>query len=624
MTLRARALAVLAATAVVATACTAGSEGSPSRAPGSASDLPTVKVAFLQDGSIESPNTHGLPAFLGMKLAFGQAIEAETLPVLPELVGFDMGGDPDTAAAMVAEVTADPSYVAAVAGPYWRDTADVTEALGAAGIPTLSLSVLAASRGGAWFPLVAGVRREATALAGYVRGIRGADGVCLAGDGSTYSRSITALLETGFRGALLETIAVDPADDDAAQGAATIGAVGCSSVLWTGYGIGAAELRGALVRQGHGDALMVGADAMKDVAYLDLAGTAADGTVVACPCVDLSASSDAAAQRFVHDYQADYAIPPGVFAAEGWDAGGMLLQALAAGAGTASSVLDELRSAPTFEGLATTYDLSQGGSLARSRVRLYRAEAGRWVPLGTEETDALPLGTAGVLAVGSCRTGPPYAYRDPRGRLTGFDVEFARSIARRLGLALSWTRTSCASGTAQVDHGRVDVLLVPRDRLVPGTPASRAFSSTRAALVAPAGGPTGASVVASLGAGDVVGLAAPAPIPAWARRAIGSTGATLRSLHGDPQRAYGLLQRGALAAVADTEPAAWAAIEHRPRLMVAFTDDTGDDHVMVTGPGTELLAAVDGALEEMLDEGAYALLFGMYFPGATLPDAVGT
>jgi ABC-type amino acid transport substrate-binding protein len=57
--------------------------------------------------------------------------------------------------------------------------------------------------------------------------------------------------------------------------------------------------------------------------------------------------------------------------------------------------------------------------------------------------------------------------------------------------------------------------------------------------------------------------------------------------------------------------------------MVAFTADTGDDDVMVTGT-TELLAAVDGALQELLDDGSYALLFGAYFPGATLPDTVGT
>jgi branched-chain amino acid transport system substrate-binding protein len=622
VTLRARALAVLAATAVVAAACTAASEISPT-APPSVSDPVGVKVAFFQDGSVESPNTQTLPAFLGMKLAFSQAIEAGGLPVVPELLGFDTGGDPAEAAEMAAEVAADPTYVAAVVGPYWQDTVGVGETLDAAGIPTLSLSILARSQGSSWFPLVAGARRQAATLAGYVRGMRGAGGVCLAGDATPYSRSMMDLLEPGLRGALFAAVTLDLDGDDAERTAATIGQSGCSTVLWTGYGSAGGELRNALTGAGAADVRLVGADATKGGAYLETSGPAADGTVVACPCVDLSASTDPAAQRFVHDYQADYATPPGIFAAEGWDAGGMLLRAFTAGAASASSVLDDLRSAPAFEGLGATYPMSSGGPPGPpSRLRLYRAEAGRWVPLGTQGTNALPLSTPGVLAVGSCRSGAPYAYRDARGHLIGFDVEFARSIARRLDLALSWTRTSCASATDPLDRGRVDVLLVPRHGLVPGTPASRAFLSTRAAVVVPRSG-TGQGPSVKPESGDVVGLAASAPIPAWARRALGGAGAVLRSFRRDPRRAYGLLERGAIAAVADTEPAAWAAVEHRPRLVVAFTEDTGDDDVMVTG-AIELLAAVDGALQELVDDGTYALLFGAYFPGSTLPDTVGT
>ncbi|MEO8293463.1 MAG: ABC transporter substrate-binding protein [Actinomycetota bacterium] len=583
-----------------------------------------MKIAFLQDGSIDSPNVHELPAFLGMKLALGQAIDAGELPVLPELVGFDMAGDPEASATMVAEVIADPAYVAAVAGPYWRDVGGVIDRLAAAGIPTLSLSALAASPTPGWFPLVAGLRRQATALAGYVRGVRGGEGVCLAGDGSPFSRSLTDMLEIGFRGMVADTVVLDPARDAVAQASAAIDSAGCSTVAWTGYGTGAAELRNALTLRGRADVRMVGADAMKDDVYLELAGGTADGTVVACPCVDVSATTDAASQRFVHDFQAEFAIPPGVFAAEGWDAGGLLLRAFTAGAATSSSVRGALGAAPSFAGLAATYDLRSGTPSPQARVRLYRAEGGRWVPLGTPGTPSPSVRTTGVLAVGSCRVGAPYAYRDGRGRLTGFDVEFARAIARRLGLALSWTRTSCAAGTAPVDRGRVDVLLTARARLVPGTPASRAFLSTRAALVAPVAGPSGQALIASLGPDDVVGIAAPAPIPRWARRSLGAGGVTLRSFHRTPRRAYALLQRGGMAAVADSEAGAWAAIEHRPLLRVAFTDDTGDDDVMVTGSSTELLAAVDEALMEMLDNGAYALLFGTYFPGATLPDAVGT
>ena len=71
--------------------------------------------------------------------------------------------------------------------------------------------------------------------------------------------------------------------------------------------------------------------------------------------------------------------------------------------------------------------------------------------------------------------------------------------------------------------------------------------------------------------------------------------------------------------------AAWAAIEHRPRLLVGSTEEIGDDDVMVvSASATDLLAALDEALGAMLDDGTYQRIFGAYLPGATLPGAVGT
>jgi len=56
---------------------------------------------------------------------------------------------------------------------------------------------------------------------------------------------------------------------------------------------------------------------------------------------------------------------------------------------------------------------------------------------------------------------------------------------------------------------------------------------------------------------------------------------------GAPAGAYRLLEAGRLTAVADTEPGAWAAVEHRSTLLVAATGETGDDDVMVAaGPDT--------------------------------------
>lgn len=620
MTLRARALAVLAATTAVATACTAGSAVDPT--PSSSADPVPVKVAFFQDGSIESPNTHGQPAFLGLKLAFSQAIEAGGLPVIPELVGFDTEGDPAVAADIAQQVADDPAYVAAVGAPYWLDTSEVGDALAAAGLPTLSLSGAETDPGEPWFRLVAGERSLAAALSGYVRGLRGGGGVCVAGDGTPYATNAQSLLRPTLRPSA--SVTVDPASGDTAGGAAgAIAEAGCTTVVWTGFGTAAAEVRGALA-VADPDVSFVGSDATKDAIYLELAGPAAEGTVVACACVDLSSSTNEAAQGFIHDFQADYAVPPGVFAAEGWDAGGLLVRAMQAGAATRAATLDHLRTATPFEGLASTYAIDGDGELATApQVHLYRADAGRWVPLRPAAAE-LPLRTDGVLAVGSCRAGPPFAYRDARGRVVGFDVEFARAIARRLGLALGWTRTACGAGTGPVDEGRVDVLLAPAEGLVPGTPASGVFFSTRAGVVVPAGGAGARDPLAGLGPGDLVGVVPDGPVATWARTAVDGTGARLRRFHGDGERAYRALEAGALAAVADEEAAAWAAIEHRPRLLVGSTQDIGaDDLMVVSAPATELLPALDDALSEILEDGTYQRLFGAYLPGATLPDVVG-
>ena len=351
VTLRARALAVLAATTAVATACTGGSVLDPSPTP--TVDPVPVKVAFFQDGSVESPNTHGQPAFLGLKLALNQAVDAGGLPVLPELVGFDTKGDPAVAADLAQQVAEDPGYIAAVASPYWPDTAEVRDALAAAGVPTLSLSGGPADAGDPWFRIVAGQRSLAAALAGYVRGLR-------TGGGGVYGRRrldvrrddrVAPRARAPRRALDLRHGGPRPRPT---RPVAAIAGAGCTTVVWTGFGTGAAELRDALTTGGE-DVLMVGSDGMKDGTFLDLAGAAAQGTVVACACVDQSSSTSAAAQRFIHDYQSDYAVPPGVFAAEGWDAGGLLLRAMRSGAETRDAMLERLTSASPFEGLAATY-----------------------------------------------------------------------------------------------------------------------------------------------------------------------------------------------------------------------------------------------------------------------------
>ena len=127
----------------------------------------------------------------------------------------------------------------------------------------------------------------------------------------------------------------------------------------------------------------VGGDAMKDPTYLSVSGRAGLGTVAACPCADLSTSTGLAAQRFIQDYQADFGLPPGAFAAEAWDVAGMFVRAFRAGATSRSQVLASLWGTDRFRGLANTYEFEPHGELTAgsARVRLFRDEGGRWIAL---------------------------------------------------------------------------------------------------------------------------------------------------------------------------------------------------------------------------------------------------
>jgi hypothetical protein len=46
--------------------------------------------------------------------------------------------------------------------------------------------------------------------------------------------------------------------------------------------------------------------------------------------------------------------------------------------------------------------------------------------------------------------------------------------------------------------------------------------------------------------------------------------------------------------------------------------------VVAAGPATRLLAAIDVTLGRLFDRGRYALLFGKYFPGVSIPPETGT
>lgn len=372
------------ATALALEACTNGDPGIPA----SPTPKAPVKLAFIEDLSVEGASHRVVPAFQGARLALDAASLAGELPVEVELVALDTGGDPARAISLANEVAGDPGYVGVIVGPFLGGQGPIGEVLDRAGLPVVSLSTLdpGISENGweVWFRAVADQTEQGSALARVIGEMpRARRGVCLAGDGGIGSEALLRSVERAIASDVALRATVTPENAGSAPFAAAVRRAGCGVVLWGGFSTEAALIRIRMTSAGLGSVTLVGGDGTKDEEYLTATGRSGEGTIVSCPCVDLSTSTDLAAQRFIQDYQAEYGSPPGVYAAEGWDVARMFVAAFRSGAGDRAEVAQSVGGLGGFEGLANTYVFQADGELAPGSavVHLYRDEGGRWIPL---------------------------------------------------------------------------------------------------------------------------------------------------------------------------------------------------------------------------------------------------
>lgn len=76
---------------------------------------------------------------------------------------------------------------------------------------------------------------------------------------------------------------------------------------------------------------------------------------------------------------------------------------------------------------------------------------------GSASENALDkIKSAGEIIIGTEGTYPPFTYHDTAGALTGFDVEIAREVAKRLGVEAKFVEAPWDSLLAGIDAGRFD------------------------------------------------------------------------------------------------------------------------------------------------------------------------
>ena len=101
---------------------------------------------------------------------------------------------------------------------------------------------------------------------------------------------------------------------------------------------------------------------------------------VSCPCVDVTLDLSLASRRFVNAYQSEHGLTPGVYAAEGWDAGRLAAEAIVEGATDRAGMRAAIEATTAYQGIAERYTFDAVGELDRQVARLFAASGTRWLP----------------------------------------------------------------------------------------------------------------------------------------------------------------------------------------------------------------------------------------------------
>ena len=238
---------------------------------------------------------------------------------------------------------------------------------------------------------------------------------------------------------------------------------------------------------------------------------------------------------------------------------------------------------------------------------------------GETAAPTVPTIQEGVLQVGSCLDYPPFESVEG-GDEVGFDVDLAEEIAGRLGLEVEWVRADFDTIFTAVAGQQFDMVAaastITDERLQTVDFSDPYYNSRQALVVATDSGITSTD---DIGEGDRVGVQRGTTGRGYAEEVLEPQGAEIVTFQAAPD-AFRDLEAGNLVAVVNDEPSSAEIIEDLPTLTIAQPIDTDERYgFALSKDNPELTEAVNGALAEVVADGAYAEIFERYFPGVEVP-----
>lgn len=223
----------------------------------------------------------------------------------------------------------------------------------------------------------------------------------------------------------------------------------------------------------------------------------------------------------------------------------------------------------------------------------------------------------GVLTVGSDVPYPPFEDFDAAGDVIGYDADLIEEIASRLGLEVEWIDTDFDTIFTQLATGRFDVVAsattITPERAQQVNFSDPYYNSQQGFTVNTT--LTDVRTTDALGEGDSVAVQTGTTGADWATENLAPKGVEVREFAavGD---AYNAVEAGQVTGVVSDEPSAVAEIANREGLAIVEVIDTNERYGFGVDPArTELLAAINAALADMIADGTYQTIYDLWFPG---------
>ena len=285
------------------------------------------KIAFL--GALTGPYAAlGINALNGVELAVDQ-YNQENPDCKVEITKADSGADPEKATNLAKSIIDDDAVIGLVGPLFSGESAAADPLFDEAGLPMITASAtnpdLSTNGWSTFHRLLGNDAEQGPAVATALQDLVKPQSVFVIDDTTEYGKGLADAVKEALGDKVIGSDVVTPGKRSFPTQVTKAKDSGADALVFGGYYPEAGPFVKQLKATGWDGTVVVG-DGVKDPEFVKLAGKAAEGTILTCPCIPGETVSD-----FYDAYTAMFNVDPGTYSPEGFDAANVFLNGIKQG-----------------------------------------------------------------------------------------------------------------------------------------------------------------------------------------------------------------------------------------------------------------------------------------------------